>query len=136
MKSEDWKKLRLKNAEYAHITEETIFVSFRKRVNCGSNYKSVEWCEVYPNDTILISKHSGIDTFRSVFIGRYMVGYLKDIFKLGLYGKNTTEAMKSFTGHTVNNKSVYVHTKKGEMSFNNISIDGKNLIHQEVEILH
>lgn len=46
----EWTKMRVKNAEYAHISKEFIRISFLKR---NKDWIATEWVEQYPNDGLI-----------------------------------------------------------------------------------
>lgn len=77
----DWAKLRLKNAEYAHITKESITVSFKKY---DKNMVYTEWAEKYPNDSTMIQTCLKIGD-KSVYISGSLVGLIKKFGRITSY---------------------------------------------------
>lgn len=131
---EDWKKLQLKHARYAHIKQDEIYISFRKKTTVNGTRMELEWCERYPNDDAFlpIRVRQGGKKPSSIVINEELIRYLKDILRLE-YWPNNSSNNSNDVGATV--ETTIAYTKKGAFKQDKITINGKALGVPDIEAL-
>lgn len=130
--AEDWKKVNLKKARFAHVTAETIYIGFETRVQ-GAR---VEYALEFPNDKILpiYRQQTPQREVRSYFVNENLVGMLKDIQEIQHYPQNVCDGPIKDMG--VTNDTVILVTKKGSIHQSQISLNGKKLNSSDCEALY
>ena len=117
--AEDWTKFRPKNAQYAHISKDKIFVGMVKKHD-GAR---LEYTLEFPNDNFIDITCWGEEANRFYITGG-IIGFLKDITHIQHYSDNQTERREELG---IKFDTVYLSTKKGVITGHVIKVDGKQV---------
>ena len=116
----DWAKMRVKNAEYAHISKETIRVTFRKR---DKNWILTEWVEEYPNHGMIQLSFRVSDN--TIYVDNSIVALIKKFARIERYKElSPTDYFKEL-GITSQSVSIYLNDMKTCLSDSAYFKDGK-----------
>ena len=116
----DWAKMRVKNAEYAHISKETIRVTFRKR---DKNWILTEWVEEYPNHGMIQLSFRVSDN--TIYVDNSIVALIKKFARIERYKElSPTDDFKEL-GITSQSVSIYLNDMKTSLSDSAYFKDGK-----------
>jgi hypothetical protein len=116
----DWAKMRVKNAEYAHISKETIRVTFQKR---DKNWIKTEWVEEYPNDGMI--KLSPRISDKTIYVANSIVALIKKFGHIESYEEQSPTDYFKELGITSQCVSIHLNDMKTYFSDSAYFKDGK-----------
>lgn len=124
---DQFKKLNMKKAYYAHINEKDIFIVFRNKVQGAE----VEYSfEVERQGLISVPKMDNISSF---YVSESLVKYLKEITHISHYPNNESTAGKE---EGIKSNTVIAHTNRGSFSQSIYSVNGRKINTADIEAIY
>lgn len=124
----DFKKVNLKDAKYAHVSKDKIKIFCMKKIQGVEAEYTIE----VPN-TIGFNFFTKNNEPRSFYFSKYMVRYLKDVNSISYYENNSSQNSIAMGARI---ESVILHTKKGEITSNKVHLNGKTLCCPDIEAIY
>lgn len=124
---EEYKKLNLKKARYAHIKKDDIYIVFKDKIQGAEVEYSVE---VKREGLITVPL---MDKVRSFYVTEGLVKYLKDIVHIEHHPNNYSTAGKE---ENTNSDTVVAVTKKGYFTQSVYRVNGRRINCADIEALY